>query len=123
MKFIGCFLKSAALLIVIIGISFYLYQKYEDDIYDFGKGKVEDYFTEVLSEKINILENSEIKDSVNVLFNDYIDVIKEKSISETYETSKEFFNKIEDFLDDKQINKEELLKLKKYINDAKSEKD
>lgn len=119
MRTVGCVIKALAILIVIISISYYLYIKYEDDIIDYGKEKVSIYFADKVNNKINSLEQAEFKDSLHNVMNDYFDAIKDESFSDIISTSKTFVEKINFFLKDKLIDKEELKELRQFIKDEK----
>ncbi|VAX18747.1 hypothetical protein MNBD_IGNAVI01-2223 [hydrothermal vent metagenome] len=111
----GCFFRSLLLLIVLIGIISYLYQKYGDKIIRSGKEQVKEFVDESIQKAIDNLTDSVEKDSLQKDLEKLIDEFDSKNISldsNDFNAIKEKFNEL---IDSNKINFENIEELRKLI--------
>ena len=118
MKKSGCFFTLVISTTIIIGIIFYIGKKYGPELWEAGKEKLITFAAEDLKSKIEKLKSNEYKDSLRILVNSQINRIKDFSYEDAKHDSLEFFEKVDEFIEDKIIDSDELSKLteiyKKY---------
>lgn len=118
MKKSGCFFTSIILITIIIGIIFYISKNYGPQLWEAGKEKLFSFAEKDIKEKLDNLKSNEYKDSLIVLVNSQLKYMKDLNFEEVKNDSFHFFEKIEEFINDKVIDSDELAKLteiyKKY---------
>ncbi|NOX66107.1 MAG: hypothetical protein GXO85_10020 [Chlorobi bacterium] len=113
----GCFFRSLLLIIVLIGIISYLYQRYGDQLIQSGKEQVKEFVDESIQKAIDNLTESVERDSLQKSLEKLIDEIDTKNISldsNDFNALKEKFNEL---IDSNKINFENIEELRKLIKE------
>ena len=111
MKKSGCFFTAIISITIVIGIIFYIGKKYAPEIWEYGKERLLTIAEKDIKEKIAEVRSSEYKDSLIVLVNSKLERLKELSFEEMDKDSSQFFDKVKEFVEDKVIDSDEILKL------------
>lgn len=114
---IGCLLKLAGLIVIILGISYYIVKKYGDDIVESGKEKMEIFITEKIQNSIDAMSESVLKDSLQKSLDDFIEEIDLEDIQISPKEYNLLIEKITEFMDSNEINQETLRELKNLIRE------
>ncbi len=109
----GCFLTIIIIVTMIIGIGFYLFNKYGDQLLNFGKEKLVEIAFDETVDKITNLKDSKYNDSLKVKLKEYFSNFN----TEDMNRADEIINKFEYFIgDDNLIDSTEYNKLIELLN-------
>lgn len=114
----GCFLTTVVTGTILIGIIFYVGDKYGDKIVDYFKGRVVELTTDSADEYFDKLAQTEMKDSLRVLWKNAFDKAKEMEFEEGMNYMSEILRKIDRFAKDSLISSEEFTTIKKMIRNG-----
>lgn len=114
---IGCLLKFAALIVIILGISFYIVKKYGSDIVESSKEKMEVFIAEKIQNSIDEMSESAVKDSLQKNLDDFIEEIDLEDIQISSKEYNLMIKKFTEFMDSNEINQESLKQLKNLIKE------
>lgn len=106
---LGCLLKSILGIIILVGVSHYIYTKYGDRILDIGEERISQFVEEEVADQLSQLKDSEYLDSLKVEIKDYF---AEKDFSEIKETLPEILMNLKESLKDNYIDSLDFEKLK-----------
>ncbi|MEN8193783.1 MAG: hypothetical protein ABFS12_13255 [Bacteroidota bacterium] len=119
---IGCFLKTIALIVILIGISFYLYKKYGNQVINAGKEKVEEFIAEKIQTSIDELTESFEKDSLQKSLDELLVEIKEKELSFNSDDYEKLIEEINDFIDSNKVSSESIEGIEKLVEEYEGRK-
>ena len=116
---LGCLFKTLVLIIVILGTTFYLYDKYGKDFFELGKEKAKKMALEEIENVLNEFSTETLSDAmkkkVKELTNDF-----EKNKDEfTFEQWSALKEKFDEAVKEKKIDDETIEEFKKIINSTK----
>ena len=117
MKKSGCFFTTIVTITIVIGIIFYIGKKYGPELWEAGKEKLLSLAENDIKEKIDKVKESQYKDSLIVLINNEMERLKNFSFEEMEKDSSQFFEKVDEFIEDNVIDSEELSKLTKLYKE------
>ena len=118
----GCFFTTVTIGTILIGIIFYIGDKYGDNIFDYFKGRVVDLTLNSADEYFDKIEQSEYKDSLKVLWKDAYNKAKLMEFEEGINYMSEILLKIDRYAKDSLISSKEITTIKNLIdNDNKQE--
>ncbi|MEW6506115.1 MAG: hypothetical protein AB1432_00055 [Bacteroidota bacterium] len=111
----GCFLTVIALFTIIIAIGFFLYRKYWPVIKESGKEKIMNVAFNEIEEKINLLDKSVYQDSLKLLLQKNISLLKQKNFDDAMNKFGEFMDQTKVFIIDGKIDSLEFTALKNMV--------
>lgn len=111
---IGCILKLFVLLIIAIGIAYYIADKYSDDIIQFGKDRVDKFIEEKIENEFEEFKNKNLLDSLKFSIAEYFD---EKNFDEIKNELPKLFDKIKEEIETNVTDSIDFNKLKTRIFD------
>jgi C4-dicarboxylate transporter len=119
--FKGCFFKIGVIIIIILGIGFYAYTQYGDKIMAGVKKEVLVWMTSELDDKIAEL-NKEDAEKFTIELENYIEKLSKQDLSVAIAEVDGFIDHFENVLSNKQLNSEEIEKLKKLMRSDEKQK-
>lgn len=99
----NCLLRAVFIFILIAGIVAYIVDKYGKEFYNEGKEKLTNLALEKIEISINSLNVNNETDSLQVLFDDFINKIKNEEISIDTDYYKEILNSFEELVNESKI--------------------
>jgi len=115
----GCFLTAIVTGTIVIGIIFYIGDKYGDNIVEYFKGRVVELTSNSADEYFEKLAQTEYKDSLKVLWDDAFDEAKGMEFEDGINYMSGVLLKIERFTKDSVLSTDELGNIKKMIRNDK----
>ncbi|MBN1638344.1 MAG: hypothetical protein JW866_05220 [Ignavibacteriales bacterium] len=117
---LGCFFKSIFLVITIIGIAYYVIDKYGQEILDYGVDKIYKEQMDRLISNIEKVEESVYKDRVKLFVFDLISKAEKGDYNIVIDQNLSILAKIEEAIRDNIIEEEEFLKInEEYIKNER----
>ena len=110
-------MKILIAVIVVVAISFYVFDTYGSNIYSSLKISVLDFILNDL-ESYELL-NDDTSDKLKLLAEEQFDKVKNLNFSEAYDQVNFFFQEVKLFLEDHNLDEIEFEKLKEVINNEK----
>jgi len=111
---LGCIFKLLAVFIILIGIGYYVADKYSDEILAFGKNKVDQFIEEKIERELDEIKSKELIDSLKVSVTNYF---KEKDYSQIKEELPNLIEKIKVELNTDAIDSLNFTEIKNKIFD------
>ncbi|MFC2082117.1 hypothetical protein ACFLQT_00200 [Bacteroidota bacterium] len=113
----GCFLSAVVIITFTTGVVFYIIENHGDKFTDFGKEKLIQLAEEGIEENIDKLEESRYQDSLRFIISEYIENVDEEDFEEAMEKISDFFNEIDSYIEDQEIDSVEFDILKNIADD------
>lgn len=117
---LGCMFKSIAILIVIIGTLFYLYDKYGKDFVEIGKEKAKTIAMEEIDNILSQFNTDDISESLKKKIENLTDDFEKHRNEFTDKQWSELKDKFDEVTKNKKIDDKTLEDLKKIIDSAKN---
>ncbi|MBN2570920.1 MAG: hypothetical protein JXA68_02220 [Ignavibacteriales bacterium] len=115
MKF-GCLFKSIFLIITIIGIAYYIIDKYGEEILDYGVDEIYKNQIDRLISNIDKVEDSVYKDRIKLYIFDVIAKAEKGDYNKVIDNNLNILLIIEESIKDNRIEEEEFIKInQEYI--------
>lgn len=106
------------LLIFLIGVGYYIWQKYGEEIKDKARERIVKIAFENLNEKISGIDPEINADSlINIISERILDKTKDLNLDEIGKYSEDIVNKISEKINDADINSPDLSEIEKMIDD------
>ena len=100
----GCFLSAVVIITFTTGVVFYIIENHGDKFADFGKEKLIQLAEESVEKNIDKLEESRYQDSLRFIISDYIENLDEDDFDEAVQKVSDFFNEIDTYIEDNEID-------------------
>ena len=118
----NCLLRAVFIFIFITGIVAYIIDKYGNEFYNEGKGKLTNLALEKIELSINSLDDNSEVDSLQVLFDDFIYKIKNKEISIDTDYYEEILNSFEELVNTGKIELDKLENINTLLKENEKSK-
>jgi hypothetical protein len=118
MKF-GCITKFISIIIVILGTSFYVYEKYAKDYIIESSEKVKEIAIDKIESMIENLDEKEVKNTINQEFTEILNDIKKRKSDFSEKQFEEITDSLSKILKNEKYDQKSLENLKKLIEKKK----
>ena len=118
MKF-GCIFKLIAIIIVILGTSFYLYNKYGKDIISESTEKAKELAIQKIEKLVDEFTEKEITNPLKDKFAEMLDDVEKRKNEFSEAKFDQIIEKFSDIIKENKIDDKSLEDLKKMINSKK----
>ena len=117
----GCFIKSIIFLTIIIAVVLYIIQhKFDEFVFSPGKAAAKEIFKVQWEEDLAFVRESDQKDSLKLILENYIDQLKWTDLEE--ENNQYLIDKAETIFSDSVITSQEIDKIIEIIENIKNER-
>ena len=113
----GCFLTSTILFTIIVGVLFFIFNNYGDEVLNNAKEAVINFSSDDIMESVGEIENNKYKDSLKVIVEKYVNQMKEKDFSEAVNETGDFFERIKFLVHDGVVDSADIVLLRKYVRE------
>jgi len=111
----GCFFSGIITITFIIGVGFYIVENYGDAIIDFGKERILQLAFNKINDKIDNLDYSQYRDSLDVMVNSFVEDLKTESFDDALDQASDFIDNINYYIKDNVIDSLEVDKIKEEL--------
>ncbi len=112
----GCFLTAFIVLVIIIFGVVYVIRYHGDELLNKGKEQVLSLAEDKISEELNSVEETDYKDSLQVLINNYFEKLASLKPKDAIEKIDAFSSNVQIILKDHKIDPDEFSFLKKFMD-------
>ncbi len=124
---LGCIFKLLAIVIVILGTSFYLYEKYGKDFLEESTEKAKELAIEKIEDMVNDISKREIENPLkeklaemkNIELSDILETVEKKKDEYSKDDFDKIVNKFKEIIKENNLNDASLEDLKKMIESKK----
>ncbi len=116
---LGCIFKTIILVVVFLGIIFYLYEKYGEDFISESEKNIKEMALKKIDSIINEFSKNEIEKPVKERIKSLLDEVENKKNSYTEKQFNEILSKFEIMLHEDIIDEENNKQLEKIIKNEK----
>ncbi|MDZ7763287.1 MAG: hypothetical protein U5K00_02515 [Melioribacteraceae bacterium] len=110
----GCFLTSIIIFTILIGTSFYIIDKYGDDILFFVKGRVLEMTTGTVDEYIEKLAKDKDKEQLKIVWNELKNNTRDMEFEEGLNYISVVLKKIDYYTKDSSLTNEEINSIREF---------
>jgi hypothetical protein len=116
---LGCIFKSLVIIIVLIGTTFYLYEKYGKDIIEVGTEKAKQMAVEELEKVLEEFSTETLSDAMKAKVKELTEDFDKNKDEFTFEQWSALKKKFDEAVKEKKIDEKTIEEFKKIINSTK----